>query len=1115
MKLTKHTTYSARHMPQLAQQQQNAETPIGAGYTHYGRGTDIAREEYMATANSHNTSVSQLPIEIDVDPLLKDIVFSEDLEQKKLVMRLYTDIYHNHNIAGSIVDIKSQLMFSEFTLGGILDRKVAEDFQENIDRLDIRTLMPEIDVDYNVKGAFVGSLLYNGTNQVFSRIMPHGYENTKVDQLPFHGTDPLITVAFPESVRSTMQSDSPRVKALREFLGSDVMKQLSNEALELDPKSTVYVPRRGSTGSTANSYYRRVLPWYLMEKNLFRGTLVRSAMRQKGILHVTLDGAGEWEPTIADMQAVMDMFMNADADPIGAVVATRGGISTEEIRDPTGGWTIFDNKDAIDGYIMKALGISDAFLSGDACMVGSTLIPTIEHGLIRIDSLGTSEQKDRKLHDIDITVSSRFGNIKAKKWLYNGKRKTLKIETDLGNELRCTPNHPLLVLDSEELATDWVRSDRLKVGDLLCIPVRETLRTAPLPLNLSEHKTLHKKVSNVNMLTKPEVMTPELAYFLGMFIAEGHWSNGDTRITITNTNVALLNRCADYFEKTFGIAIELRALPNRKGDAYEINGVKGTLNKDCYSVGIGSVQLMTWLEELGVWAQRGEKSMSHYKDVPWCILEADAESQYAFLAAFLEGDGSIHWEKGSIEWVSSSKKVRTKLQLILQAMGFIAYVRKTRVGISSLDSENLFDKLQPYMLEKYIVNLKQRKARNSYFVPGAFVKQLLKERKVKDTRHGSYFTNDAGDEILVTGFKQQTDVNFLYDCYGSGKYNLLISQLKEISESTHEKLVGLLELRYKFVKVTAIKKGKERDVYDISMGAEQEPAFVANGCVVHNTYTNGDTSTSLFIDGVRNERDYLTRKVLYNKIFPMISAMKGYTINNNGKLVTRGNSLEKLDPLGSYERLSDGTRLLIPSVHWEKTLKPEGDQQYMDLLQALTDKGVPVPMRAMTAAAGFNLDRLLATQESDLHIQERVYEYQKNVKELKKKYGISDDAMGGGGGEGGFAANGKIAAMANNGQLHQMMDEMRMLTNSYYNQNLDTTQSDVLARGQGRMVGLANRDFGELSEVGGETHDGKKRWLPNQKLANERANRKIVKMLNNMQAKGTQHNVRRTVTPFY
>lgn len=652
MKLTKRTSYASRHMPQLSQQS-GSDTPIGAGHLHYARNTELAREreEYMATANSHNTSVSQLPIEIDVDPLLKDIVFSEDLEQKKLVMRLYSDIYYNHNIAGSIVDIKSQLMFSEFTLGGILDRKVAEDFQENVDRLDIRTLMPEIDVDYNVKGAFVGSLLYNGTTQTFSRIMPHGYENTKIDQLPFHGTDPLITVAFPETVRSTMQSDSPRVKALREFLGADVMKQLSNEALELDPKSTVYVPRRSTSTSTANSYYRRVLPWYLMEKNLFRGTLVRSAMRQKGILHVTLDGAGEWEPTIADMQAVMDMFMNADADPIGAVVATRGGISTEEIRDPTGGWTIFDNKDAIDGYIMKALGIGESLLSGDA------------------------------------------------------------------------------------------------------------------------------------------------------------------------------------------------------------------------------------------------------------------------------------------------------------------------------------------------------------------------------------------------------------------------------------------------------------------------------------TFSNQDTSLSFFIDGVRHERDYLTRRTLYNKVFPMISAMKGYVLSNSGKLSTRGNMLDKLDPMGSYERLNDGSRLLIPSVHWEKTLKPEGDQQYMEMLQALTEKGVPVPLRAMTAAGGFNLDRLLATQEADLHVQESVYEYQKKVKELKKKYGLDDDAGGGGGGDmGGFASNqaqyDHMIALANSGQLEQLRDELVAASNQHYDRNFDRTSSDILARGRGSILGLANREYGELSEIAGVTHDGKKRWLTNQKLGNERANRKIVQMIREQQSANKTHNVRRTVTPF-
>lgn len=575
------------------------------------------RKRLMATANSGtpNVNVSDMPIGIDIDPLMKDIVFSEDLEQKKLVMRIYTDIYYNYAIAGSIVDIKANLMFSDFTLGGILDRRVASVFQENVDRLDLRTLMPDIAIDYNVKGGFVGSLLYNEKTRVFSRIMPHGYENTKVDPLPFHGTDPLLTVAFPEYIRTTMQSDSPRIKALRDFLGPTVMQQLNEEALELDPKSTVYCARTTGSTTVSTSYYRRILPWYLLYKNLFRGTLVRSAARQKGLLHITLDGGGEWEPTTADMNMVLDMFMAADADPIMAAVATRSGISTEEIRDPSGGWTIFDNVDAIDTICMKALGISDAFLSGES------------------------------------------------------------------------------------------------------------------------------------------------------------------------------------------------------------------------------------------------------------------------------------------------------------------------------------------------------------------------------------------------------------------------------------------------------------------------------------TYSNSDNATSFFIDSIRNERDFLTRKVLYNKIFPMISALNGYVLSANGKLSTRGNSLDKLDPLGSG-RLQDGSRLLVPSVHWEKTLKPEGDSSYMDMLQSMTDKGVPVPLRAMAAAGGFNLDRLLADQEGDLFIQERVYQYQKSINDLKKKYGISDEA----------ASSFASALM--------------------YDKNAQSTASDVLARNNGHLVGLASRDFGEKQEVAGITHDGKKRYLHNQKLANERANRKIVKMVKELERKGQTHVVRSTTTTF-
>lgn len=47
----------------------------------------------------------------------------------------------------------------------------------------------------------------------------------------------------------------------------------------------------------------------------------------KRVLHIKA-GSDNWEPTIEDMQAILDLFMNADADPVGAVVVTNQWIDS-------------------------------------------------------------------------------------------------------------------------------------------------------------------------------------------------------------------------------------------------------------------------------------------------------------------------------------------------------------------------------------------------------------------------------------------------------------------------------------------------------------------------------------------------------------------------------------------------------------------------------------------------------------------------------------------------------------------------------------------------------------------------------------------------------------------
>ena len=579
-------------------------------------------ESTASTGGRGTASVSNLPIEIDIEPLLKDIVFGEDLEQKKLVMRIYKDIYYNDPIGGSCVDLTSTLPFSDFNIGGIQNSKVADSFNEVIERLNIRTLLPEMSIDHQVTGAFCANMLYNPKKNTFVDLICHPYENCKVDQLPFYSQDPLITVAFPESHKTIMQSDSPRIKRLREYLGPEVVKQLSNDALELDPLSTIYIPRKSFTDSTGVSYYRRILPIWLLEKNLFRGTLVESARRQRGILHLTLGDGDQWEPTVADMNFAMQLFQDADADPLGAVIATRMGISSEEIRQGGDFWKVTDIWDQTMAMKLRALGISESFLSGEA------------------------------------------------------------------------------------------------------------------------------------------------------------------------------------------------------------------------------------------------------------------------------------------------------------------------------------------------------------------------------------------------------------------------------------------------------------------------------------TYSNADTSLTVFIESLRAYRDTITTKLFYNKIFPLVSALHGYTVNSRGKLVTKGNMLDKFDAMSNHEILQDGSRLLIPSVHWAKQLKPEGDQAYMDMLQAMSDKGIPVPMRAMAAAGGFNLDALLADQEDDFELLKRIGEYQKKLAGVKKEFFPEAEA----GGDEALASSLAHQALMLEAQARGV-------------------RSTVLRDGgMNRMQALAQRNFGEASEVAGETHDGKRRWLHDQGKANERVNRKIARQLSEIAKQDNTALTRMTVS---
>lgn len=324
----------------------------------------------MKVSGAPNTTISGNAITIDVDPMLTGMTPANET----VLHRVFRDIYYNDVIGGSAVDLITLVSFGEFSLGGLshthakVSEQVREAFHENMERLSIRTFVPEAAVDYLVLGEHCSSLLYNREHKTFTDVFPHTPEDLSVKMLPFYSQEPLINVKFPEDVRSLFNNvKSTRIQRLMTKLGPQVVEQIKAGSLELDPLSTIYIPRKTFTKSDrGTSYFRRLLPIYLIEKNLFRGTLVESARRQRGILHLSLGDGDTWIPTVQDMEFMTELFMNADSDPIGAIIATRMGVQVDELRQGGDFWKSTDFADSVLGHKCRALTISEGLLSGEA-----------------------------------------------------------------------------------------------------------------------------------------------------------------------------------------------------------------------------------------------------------------------------------------------------------------------------------------------------------------------------------------------------------------------------------------------------------------------------------------------------------------------------------------------------------------------------------------------------------------------------------------------------------------------------------------------------------------------------------------------------------------------------
>jgi hypothetical protein len=196
--------------------------------------------------------------------------------------------------------------------------------------------------------------------------MVHSAGDCTILNSPLHGIMPLIKLKPNEEVKKFLNDASTHCQEVRKRLNPEFVASLLTSEVTLDPLATLYVPRPGLSGiASGQSMFRRIIPLFLLEKLLYRGTLAEAQKRQRSTLHI-MAGGENWQPIEEELHMLVGLFQQADLDPTGAIVATRNDVQTSEIRSGGDFWKYTDVTDIIAPMKMRILGLSESFLSGES-----------------------------------------------------------------------------------------------------------------------------------------------------------------------------------------------------------------------------------------------------------------------------------------------------------------------------------------------------------------------------------------------------------------------------------------------------------------------------------------------------------------------------------------------------------------------------------------------------------------------------------------------------------------------------------------------------------------------------------------------------------------------------
>lgn len=310
------------------------------------------------------------------------------------------------------------------------------------------------------------------------------------------------------------------------------------------------------------------------------------------------------------------------------------------------------------GWTPKELVVFLAPPKRGKCVTRDTMLLT-EDGLVEIGDYVDPALPADTFSDKKVVLLGVDG-MEPTSHVYNsGMTKTKKVKAANGMTIEGTPHHPMLVM--RDGRHEWVQLNELKKGDWLVSKKGQLIFGRSTNLAKAVYAGKMREISSKRSdamapVAYPATMTPDLATFLAMFVAEGYLSKRN-EIHFTQANTQTIDHYCRLANKLFKREVPVLTQPDRAP-----------------VVQLQSATLRAYLEALGV-----EWVTSKDKQVPLAVRKAPEPCVRAFLNVLLSLEGAVirsNITTVHYELTMASEKLMRQVQVLLLNYGITCRLHK-------------------------------------------------------------------------------------------------------------------------------------------------------------------------------------------------------------------------------------------------------------------------------------------------------------------------------------------------------------------------------------------------------------------------------------------------------